>query len=108
VREVIEEILGTEKEAERIVEAARAAAAEVTGKAEADTAQLLAAARDEAQAVLKEEMRRARERAQAAHEALARKAEEENRRFLERQESNILRLVDRVVALVVTPEHARN
>ena len=108
MREVIEEILGTEKAAERIVEEARAAAAEVKSKVDADTALLIAAARDEAQAVLKEETQRARERARAAHEALARKTEEDNRRFLQSQEGNVLRLVDDVVALILRPEHAKS
>lgn len=107
MREVIDEILGTEKEAERIVEEARAAAAEVRSRADAQTAKLIAAAREDAQAILKEETRRARERARAAHEALSRQAEEENRRFLQRQEENVRRLVDSVVALILTPEHAK-
>jgi vacuolar-type H+-ATPase subunit H len=107
VREVIEQILDTEKDAERAVEQAHASAAELRSKADAEAADLLAHAREDAQLILRNEAQRARDAAKAARDVLVGKAEEENARFLERQERNVGRLVDAVVRVLLTPEHAR-
>ena len=107
MREVIDEILGTEKDAERILAEARKAAEDLKTAADTEAAGIVASAREDAQTILRDETQRAREQARAAHDALVRKAEEENRRFLERQEGNLSQLVDRVVDLLRTPEHAK-
>ena len=107
MREVIEEILGKEKDALRVVDEARARAAEIKAKVEVETAAILAAAREESQKLIRAETTRAREEARAAHEAAVRKAEEENARFLERQAGKLERLVDEVVKLITSAEHAK-
>jgi vacuolar-type H+-ATPase subunit H len=108
VREVIEEILGKEKDGLRVVDEARAQAAEMKAKVEAEAEALLAAAREQSQTLLREETTRARKEAQTAHEAAVKQAEEENARFLERQAGKLQHLVDEVVRLITTPEHAKH
>jgi len=108
MREVIEEILGKEKDAQRAVEEARARAAEIKAKAELDAAAAVSSARDEAQRILKDEAEKARERVRLTHRKAVEAAEAENARFLERQRPTLEALVGRVVELIVTPEHAKS
>jgi cell division septum initiation protein DivIVA len=107
VREVIDEILGSEQEAQRLIEEARAAATETRNRAEVEAVRILAAARDDAQSILRERTEKAREEARVAHDARVRKAEEDSRLFLERHEGAIRELVDEVAALILAPEHSR-
>ncbi len=106
MREVIEEILGTEKQAQRTVEDARKRAAEIRAHADAESADILARARADAQLLMREQGDAARERARAKHQAAVGQATEENRIFLQQQEAGLEQLVDRVVRIILRPEQS--
>ena len=108
MREVIEEILGKEKDAQRAVEAAKTRAAEIKARADAEAAGILSAAREEAQRILRNEAEKARGEVRAAHRLAVEAAENENALFLERHRPTLDGLVTDVVRLILTPEHAES
>ncbi len=108
MREVIEEILGKEKDAQRTVEAAKSRAAELKAKADVESAGNLSAAREEAQRILRDEAEKARSEAREAHRLAVEAAEKQNAGFLERHRPTLEALVADVVRLILTPEHAKS
>lgn len=104
MEQMVSRILDAEKEAESVLQRARAKAAELRSQADAESEKLLQQTRQEAQERQRAALKRVREQIeQTRREALGR-IEEANRSFLEQHGEAIERTSDKVVELVLKPQ----
>jgi vacuolar-type H+-ATPase subunit E/Vma4 len=101
MKEVVNEILVTEKECERILQDARSEALTIRRDSEKEAAAIISAAHEEAQKTLQEAVSEARETAQKERAQSLAETATYKRTLLERHGKTIDSLVDEISALVM-------
>lgn len=107
MRDIVEQVLETEKRAEQIIQQARARETEIRNTAETESGRIVQQARADAQRLLLEEASRARQEADLEYRQAVQQVESANAGFLERNRSKIESAVERVIALLAAPEYPR-
>jgi vacuolar-type H+-ATPase subunit H len=103
VKEVLEEILQAEKEAEKTVSGARERAAEIRKEAESKSSRIIEDARKEAQAVYSRKISDAEKSAEERYTREIRKAEEQIDQSAAGGEKNTPELVRNIVSRLLSP-----
>jgi len=107
MQEIVDKVLGAEREAEKTVQEARARAAEIRRQADEESERRLQEARERAQALVQESLTEARARAAGEQKQAREEAERRNARFLEERADALEAAVEAVVTLLMTPEQDR-
>ena len=102
MKEVLQEILDAEKEAEEKVKQAREDAAKIRREADERCEEILKNAREEAHGVAREIATRAEEAVEKEYRAELEKAEENKNRFIEEESGRIDALVDRLTGMILS------
>jgi vacuolar-type H+-ATPase subunit H len=106
MQEIVEQVLKTEAQAEKILQDARRQAAELKTQLENEIAQSIKQARLESQKQVQEQVRKAQEQAAENRTRALRTAEEESRHLLE--DVKVDSLVEEVTLFVIKPEFRKD
>jgi vacuolar-type H+-ATPase subunit H len=104
MQQIVDQVLKAEEEAESILNAARAKAQELRSQAERELTEELNSARQEAQRLLQQGVAQAKQEAQKTRESALARTEEQNRDFFSKNSAKIDLAVERIMALLSTPE----
>lgn len=107
MQEIVDRVLQAEQKAKVLLEEARRKAAEARSAAEKKISQKLKNTRAEAQKLIQDSITAAKEKADQKCRQAAKKAEAENAEFMDRNREQIALLVEKVAALVITPEYKK-
>jgi vacuolar-type H+-ATPase subunit E/Vma4 len=100
MKEIVDEVLKTEEEAARIVQEARDKASQMKSSLEAETSEIVKKAKEDAQHIILDAVAKARTDADADYRNAMTEVDAENKKFMEKNEGKIGRLVDRIIELV--------
>ena len=104
MEQIVARILEAEKEAEGVLQQARAKAAEVRSQADAQSEEHLKRAREEAHSRVQAALQRVRDETEQSRRQALERIEQDNSRFIEAQRETIQRTADRVLQLLLQPE----
>jgi vacuolar-type H+-ATPase subunit H len=107
MRDIVEQVLETEKRAEQVIQQARARETEIRNAVETESGRIVQQARADAQRLVLEESNRARQEADREYRQAVQQAESANAGFVERNRPKIESAVERVIALLITPDYPR-
>ncbi len=107
MQDIIDEVLEAESSAGKTVGDAHKKASELKSRVEDEISRKIKEARAEAQKLIREAIAGAKEEAEAEFELAVRRAEEENSAFMKKNEELTAAMVDKVAALLITPEYKK-
>ena len=107
MEEIIGRIIEAEKNAEKILKDARTRESELRTRVERESVERLDRARREAKRRFEEKVGEAREKGRKTLEEAIRTAEEKSREFQDRNRKRMEEIAEKVVRLIVSPEHER-
>jgi vacuolar-type H+-ATPase subunit H len=108
MQEIVEQVLKTEEEAEKILQEARRKAAELKTRGENEVSLKIKQARQEAQQKVQEAVLAAQQQAEESRRQTLEEAEAESRHLLAEGTDKLASLVEEVAAFVVKPEFRKD
>jgi len=101
MKDIVKEILSTEKRVEEILQKARAAASDIKLRAEREVSEKVAGARRTAREIIQKAFTDAEREAQKYRDDKLKEAERESREIINRNRKNIEKLIEEIVQLIV-------
>jgi len=107
VEELIDEVLSAEARARKIIEDSHNRAAEIKSESAAQAESQITEARSRARNLIQDEVAKAQTEADKEYERRIGEFEKESLSLVTGNEEHLDRIVERIMQLIVTPEHKR-
>ena len=107
MQEIINQVLEVEEKAKGIIQQAHERAAAIKAAAESELSEKIKKSRLQAQQFIRDEIAGAKEEAQREYQEVIDRVKKENTEFLDQHNQGLEAVVEKITALLITPEYKR-